>query len=130
MPSNRQSHAELQQAKRELRAQSARLRRGVNSHVHGLIREQARLRSWRTWVRRFPLPAVGIAFGIGLAAAVGLRRTKADKQNVFESFISSWAVPRLMRWATSAITSGLLTELLKTWSTSKPAEAPVSGEQA
>ncbi len=126
MASKRLVHAEVQQAKRELRAQSARLRRRINTDVHGMIREQARLRSWRTWVRRFPMPAMAAAFGVGLAAAMGLRRTKSTQRNVFESFVSSWAVPRLLRWATSAISSGLINELLKTWTA--PAETPTPRE--
>jgi hypothetical protein len=130
MPSKRLVDADLQQEKRELRAQSARLRRQFNTHVNGMIREQARLRSWRTWVRRFPLPALATAFGVGLAASVGITRTRAAERNLWQSLLSRWAVPRLMQWATSAITGGLLSEILRTWTGSAASAESASDASA
>jgi hypothetical protein len=130
MPSKRLVDPNLQQAKRELRAQSARLRRRVNADIHGMMREQTRLRSWRTWVRRFPLPAIAAAFGVGLAASMGIARVRAKERNIWQTFLSRWAVPRLMQWATSAITSGMLAEVLKVWTGSANPGAAARGPSA
>jgi len=60
-------------AKREIRRQIGRLRRRIDRRVRATGREARRLTRWRTYVSRWPGPAVSTAFGIGLALAAGGR---------------------------------------------------------
>ncbi|MHC4403869.1 MAG: hypothetical protein ACYTG0_29785 [Planctomycetota bacterium] len=62
-----------QRAKRQLRAEIARLRRRIDGRIRSVGREGRRLTSWQTYVRRYPAHAVAAAMGMGLAVSSGLR---------------------------------------------------------
>ena len=61
----------IQCAKRQLRAQIARGRRGIDAGLTALHAERQRLLSWRTYVARYPAAAIGIAFAAGLSVSAG-----------------------------------------------------------
>jgi hypothetical protein len=60
--------------KRELRLKIGRMRRRIDARIRSTQAEGRQLASWRTYVSRYPAPAVLAAFGAGLAGAtVGIR---------------------------------------------------------
>lgn len=71
MASKRLVDVEIEQAKRALRARCARLRRQIDADLDNLSDEVRGLTSWRTYVRRYPAPALAAAFGAGLALSAG-----------------------------------------------------------
>lgn len=66
--------AEDARERRALRAEIGRHRRLINARVAGVRREAKELTSWRTYVGRYPLAALGGAFGVGWAVSAGLPR--------------------------------------------------------
>ena len=62
-----------QRTKRELRLEIARLRRRLDRRARRVQTETRRLTSWKTYVRHFPIPSLGLAFGVGLIVASGWR---------------------------------------------------------
>jgi len=95
--------------RRALRLRVARLRRRIDCRAHSLQREGRRLVSWQTYVRRYPVPALVAAFGIGLAASTGLR---ARWSRVFGL--------QLARRVAGKALSGLVSELKAIWEESRP----------
>lgn len=57
--------------KRRLRAEIARQRRQIDASRRNVQHEAGELVSWRTYVRRYPLAALGVAAGLGAVMAVG-----------------------------------------------------------
>jgi hypothetical protein len=57
------------QEKRELRLKIGRMRRRIDARLRAAEVEGRKLASWRTYVMRYPGPAVLAAFGLGLSGA-------------------------------------------------------------
>jgi hypothetical protein len=57
------------QEKRELRLRIGRMRRRIDARLRAAEAEGKKLASWRTYVSRYPGPAVLAAFGLGLSGA-------------------------------------------------------------
>lgn len=87
MPSQRLIDLDVLRRRRHWRAQIARSRRRLGSHVRGVAREARALVNWRTYVRRFPAAAVISAAMVGLMFAhrrgrsTAARRTAPDEQS-------------------------------------------------
>lgn len=94
-----------EEQKRALRAEAARLRRRIDRDLAGVSTETRRLISWRTYVKRYPLAALGGAFAVGLAISAGISRTPWKK----------WLAGKLFSAAVAGVKAGLLTELLAVW---------------
>jgi hypothetical protein len=58
-----------QQEKRELRLKIGRMRRRIDARLRATGAEGRKLASWRTYVTRYPGPAILAAFGLGLSGA-------------------------------------------------------------
>lgn len=65
MPSPGQSFERIRDAKRELRAESAALRRRLSRRKRRLMESAVRAVSWRTYVARRPGLSFASAFGVG-----------------------------------------------------------------
>jgi len=55
--------------KRELRLKIGRMRRRIDARLRATGAEGRKLASWRTYVARYPGPAVLAAFGLGVSGA-------------------------------------------------------------
>jgi hypothetical protein len=115
---------ESEQQKRALRAEAARLRRRIDRDLAGLSYETRRLTSWQTYVKRYPLAALGTTFAAGLGISAGLSRTPWKK----------WLAGKLFSAALAGVKAGLLGELLAAWQRSNqgnpPDEAPLEPMEA
>ncbi len=58
--------------RRQLRLQMARLRRRIDRRIRAVAQQGSSLVSYRTYVRRYPGPALLAALGIGAAAGLAL----------------------------------------------------------
>lgn len=80
------------QEKRDLRLKIGRTRRRIDKRLRATEAEGRKLASWRTYVTRYPGPAVAAAFGAGLSGAtifrpgrflqklgLGILRSSADR---------------------------------------------------
>jgi len=86
-------HDDGQPTKRELRRGIARLRRRLDRHARRLETEGRRLTAWHTYVRRYPVQALGVAFGVGLTLSSGW---KAMMGRMLGKQITRRAVNRLV----------------------------------
>jgi hypothetical protein len=100
---------ELENRKRQLRAESARLRRRIDSDLAGVRGETSELVSWRTYVRRFPVASLAAAFGVGLILAAGFSPRRWSR----------WLGHKAVTAALAGIKAGVLAELLA-WNESRP----------
>ena len=105
MPPTRVVDPTVQQAKRRLRSDIARSRRQIDGAVGRLAGERQRLTSWQTYVRRFPLAALGLSLGAGITlSAAGSRRRL-------------WRLfgPSLTNWALGTVRAGLWNDVVSLW---------------
>jgi hypothetical protein len=93
------------QEKRQLRLQVGRLRRQIDRDLHAIGAESRVLASWRTYVRRYPIPSVLAALGTGLVLSMGLRR----------GGLAHWLGKRLVRESVAVMKAGLWRELGRFW---------------
>lgn len=98
-----------QQTKQTLRTRIARQRRRIDHRFRGTQRAAGRLRDWKTYVRRFPIPAMLLAFGGGLLLSRGLPLRPASR----------WLAAMLVHQAWSGIKGGLIHELADVWAASQ-----------
>jgi len=106
MPSRlRVVDADLMEAKRRLRARSARLRRRIDRRVTILRHERTRLAAWQTYVRRFPLGAMAAALGLGMTFSAGLSPRRLPR----------WLGTSLVGAAISAMRQGVWRDVMKLW---------------
>ena len=59
--------------KRRLRVATARSRRRIDRRLRGSATATRRLTHWKTYVQRFPVPALAVALAFGWMLAAGLR---------------------------------------------------------
>ena len=101
--------AEILLSKRQLRAEIAGTRLRTSSTLVALVDQRRRFTSWRTYVRQFPLAALGVSFGVGLwiaAARPGRRLPRT-------------LAAGLVQWGITAVRSGLLNEVRSVWEGSR-----------
>lgn len=109
MAARRSIDVEREQAKRELRAEAARLRRRIDRDMAGASFETKRLLSWQTYVKRYPIAALAGAFGIGLTASAVLSRSNWKR----------WLAAKLFSSAVASVKAGVLSEVLAAWQQSR-----------
>jgi len=109
MPRQRVVNRELLLRKRQLRAEIAQTRDSTRATLAGLKHEQRRLTSWQTYVRRFPVAALGIAFGAGLWISAGGRG-----RGIPRSIANS-----LVQWGMATAKGVILQDLLDIWTRSR-----------
>ncbi len=98
---------------RDVRLEIGRLRRRIDRRVQALGRQGRQAVSWRGWVRRYPVYALVVAFGIGLAASTLYRR-------------GHWARAlglQLVRRAADRIVNSVVREFSELWSSLSRAKA-------
>jgi hypothetical protein len=97
--------AEVLEAKRRLRARSARLRRRIDRRLATVRHERTRLASWQTYVRRFPLGALVAGLGLGITVSAGFSPRR----------LSRWLGTSLLGAAMSAVRQGIWRDVMKLW---------------
>jgi hypothetical protein len=102
-----------QAAIRDLRTRIARRRRRIDRRIRNTQRAVAELRDWRTYVRRFPGPALLAAFGGGLLASRGATWRMPSR------WLAAWAARRA--WAT--VKAGVGSELAALWAAAGDVES-------
>jgi hypothetical protein len=90
---------------RQLRLRIGRLRRRVDRRLRAADDERRRLTSWRTYAVRYPGSAVAVAFGVGLALALGLSGRRWLR----------WIAMGTMQQGLRGVGKGVADELLKAW---------------
>ncbi len=96
---------EIEEAKRRLRAESARLRRRIDADVASARGEAAGLVSWRKYVARFRLATLAAALGVGLIASAGMSPRRWSR----------WLGRRAVAAAMASVQAGLFAELRTLW---------------
>jgi hypothetical protein len=109
MAARRLIDVEHEEEKRKLRAEAARLRRRIDRDLAGASYETKRLLSWQTYVKRYPLPTLAGAFGIGLTASAVISRSNWKR----------WLAGKLFSAAVAGVKAGVLTEVLAAWQRSR-----------
>ena len=109
MAARRLIDVEPEEEKRKLRAEAARLRRRIDRDLAGASYETKRLLSWQTYVKRYPLPTLAGAFGIGLTASAVISRSNWKR----------WLAGKLFSAAVAGVKAGVLTEVLAAWQRSR-----------
>lgn len=112
--------AEVLEAKRQLRVRTARLRRRIDRRLAILRHEPARLTSWQTYVRRFPLGALAAALGLGLMASAGRSPRRAPR----------WLGTTLLSLATSAVRKGVWRDVMKLWESVQASRAQAGSDKS
>ncbi|MBN1589748.1 MAG: hypothetical protein JW888_09555 [Pirellulales bacterium] len=98
---------------RRLRLRIGRLRRRIDGRLRATADEGRRLASWRTYVVRYTGSSMAVAFGAGLALAVGLSGPRWLR----------WAALRSMRQGMHGIGRSLARELRSVWAESSRAQS-------
>jgi len=78
----------IDNTRRELDSNLNELQSRVQDQVHELRHRVKEATNWRTYVNRYPLPIVGVAFACGTAIYLGLgpvRRSKARHDGHYET---------------------------------------------
>ena len=101
---------ESQRRKRELRARIARQRRRIDRSYHALVQEADKLRSWRTYVRHFPVAGLAVGFGLGLSLSAGLSG----------GGWSRWVGRRLVRRGMFLFSQRFFSEVSGFWTATRP----------
>ncbi|HVC99220.1 MAG TPA: hypothetical protein VND64_36485 [Pirellulales bacterium] len=96
---------ELEETKRRLRAESARLRRRIDAQAANVRGEARGLISWKNYVARFPLASLATAFGVGLIASAGMSPRRWSR----------WLGRRAVAAAMAGVRAGLVADLLALW---------------
>jgi hypothetical protein len=109
MTPRRSIDVEHEEAKRRLRAEAARLRRRIDRHLTGVSSETARLMSWQTYVKRYPLATLSAAFGVGLAVSAGISRSNWKR----------WLAGKLFSTAVAGVKAGMLSDIIGAWQQSR-----------
>ena len=109
MAARRFIDVEHEEEKRKLRAEAARLRRRIDRDLAGASYETKRLLSWQTYVKRYPLPTLAGAFGIGLTVSAVISRSNWKR----------WLAGKLFSAAVAGVKAGVLTEVLAAWQHSR-----------
>jgi hypothetical protein len=109
MAARRSIDVEQEEAKRQLRAEAARLRRRIDRHLSGVSTEASRLTSWQTYVKRYPLATLSAAFGVGLAVSAGISRSNWKR----------WLAGKLFSTAVAGVKAGVLSDILGAWQQSR-----------
>jgi len=101
---------------RRLRLRIGRLRRRIDGRLRATADEGRRLASWRTYVARYTGSSLAVAFGAGLALAMGLSGPR----------LLRWVALRSMRQGARGVGRGLARELHAIWTASS---RDASGEE-
>ena len=109
MAARRSIDVEQEEAKRQLRAEAARLRRRIDRHLSGVSTEASRLTSWQTYVKRYPLATLSAAFGVGLAVSAGISRSNWKR----------WLAGKLFSTAVAGVKAGVLNDIIGAWQQSR-----------
>lgn len=109
MAARRSIDVEQEEAKRQLRAEAARLRRRIDRHLSGVSTEASRLTSWQTYVKRYPLATLSAAFGVGMAVSAGISRSNWKR----------WLAGKLFSTAVAGVKAGVLSDIIGAWQQSR-----------
>jgi hypothetical protein len=102
--------ADLLRRKRDLRLRIGRSRRRIDRQLHTLRGGTRQLLSWRTYVVRYPLAAMTLAVGAGIAASAGLRPGRVTRRMGVS----------LVERALGHVRTHLWAELQRVWAESTP----------